>query len=92
MKFLKGFVAAAALVSAVIIARRIAMRAKDNAQDQDRRAREGMEETSPCRSIVEETLMRHEGEDSAMRHAFEEALEEEHRYEKALARETGLRI
>ena len=41
--------------------------------------------------VVETVLHQHEGEDSPMVHAFEQALEEERRHEEQLAHDVGVR-
>ncbi|MBV9848139.1 MAG: hypothetical protein JO250_00485 [Armatimonadetes bacterium] len=46
---------------------------------------------SPVAPVVEDVLKKHQGEDSPMVHAFEEALEEERRYEEQLAHDAGVR-
>lgn len=92
MKLLKGLLVGAALASAVVIARRVAMRMKENSQTADRNSRQVTKEPSQYTGIVEDVLKLIEDKELPMRQAFEEALEEEHRHEKALARETGLRI
>lgn len=46
---------------------------------------------SPLTPVVETVLHQHEGEDSPMVHAFEQALEEERRHEEQLAQEVGVR-
>ena len=92
MKLLRGLLVGAALASAVVIARRVAMRMQDNAQTADRNTREVTKEPSQYTGIVEDVLKSIDDKDLPMRQAFEEALEEEHRHEKALARDTGLRI
>lgn len=45
---------------------------------------------SPYSSVIAQQLDSYDGEDSVMRHAFEEALDVETRLEQQLARETGL--
>jgi len=49
-------------------------------------------ERSPYAEVVAETLREHQGEDTPLVHAFEEALETESRMERQLAHDTGLRL
>ena len=46
---------------------------------------------SPVAPVVEDVLKKHQGEDSPIVHAFEEALEEERRHEEQLAHDAGVR-
>lgn len=59
----------------------------------DRQMRESAKtfDRSPYSDMIADQLKEHEGEDTPLRHAFEDALEIETRLEQQLARETGLK-
>ncbi|MCW3058647.1 MAG: hypothetical protein JWQ02_468 [Capsulimonas sp.] len=83
------FWAAAAMV-AVPVARIVWLKRQDGA-DSDARRGAKFDGKSPYREIVADTLSQHEGEESPMVKAFEEALEQETHLEKQLAQDIGLR-
>jgi len=60
--------------------------------DWDRQMRDSSKSRirSPYSSLITEKLVEHDGEESPILHAFEEALEVEMRLEQQLAKETGL--
>ena len=90
MNVFKGIMMGAVATAVVVLARREMRSRTRRDAEADVRSRRG--ESSPYRGVVEETLKQQTGSDTPMVRAFEQALEEEHRLERQLARETGLRI